>query len=54
MRFEEKSVDSTMGFTALDGLCMGMRPGALDPGVVLTSFEVFGCPLRKWTATKKL
>jgi acetate kinase len=30
-----KSVDSTMGFTALDGLCMGTRPGALDPGVVL-------------------
>ena len=30
-----KSVDSTMGFTALDGLCMGTRPGTLDPGVVL-------------------
>jgi len=30
-----KSVDSTLGFTALDGLCMGSRPGALDPGVVL-------------------
>ena len=28
-----KSVDSTLGFTALDGLCMGTRPGALDPGV---------------------
>ena len=27
-----KSVDSTLGFTALDGLCMGTRPGALDPG----------------------
>jgi len=32
---EGKSVDSTLGFTALDGLCMGTRPGALDPGVVL-------------------
>ena len=30
-----RSVDSTFGFTALDGLCMGTRPGAIDPGVVL-------------------
>jgi acetate kinase len=30
-----RSVDSTMGFTALDGLPMGTRCGALDPGVVL-------------------
>jgi acetate kinase len=30
-----RSVDSTLGFTALDGLCMGTRPGALDPGIVL-------------------
>ncbi len=29
------SVDSTMGFSALDGLPMGTRPGALDPGVLL-------------------
>lgn len=29
------SIDSTMGFTALDGIPMGTRPGALDPGVVL-------------------
>jgi acetate kinase len=29
------SVESTMGFTALDGLAMGTRPGQLDPGVVL-------------------
>jgi acetate kinase len=34
-----KSVDSTFGFTALDGLCMGTRPGALDPGVVLYLFQ---------------
>jgi len=32
---EGKSVDSTLGFTALDGLCMGTRPGSIDPGVVL-------------------
>jgi acetate kinase len=30
-----QSVESTMGFTALDGLPMGTRPGQLDPGVVL-------------------
>lgn len=34
-----KSVDSTFSFTALDGLCMGTRPGALDPGVVLYLFQ---------------
>ena len=30
-----RSIDTTMGFTALDGLAMGTRPGQLDPGVVL-------------------
>ncbi|WP_175945396.1 acetate/propionate family kinase [Caballeronia sp. BCC1704] len=30
-----KSVASTMGFTALDGLMMGTRCGNLDPGVIL-------------------
>ena len=30
-----KSLDTTMGFTALDGLVMGTRCGAIDPGVVL-------------------
>lgn len=30
-----KSIDTTMGFTALDGLVMGTRTGALDPGVIL-------------------
>jgi acetate kinase len=30
-----KSVASTMGFTALDGLPMGTRCGALDPGALL-------------------
>jgi acetate kinase len=32
---EGRSVESTLGFTALDGLPMGTRPGQLDPGVVL-------------------
>lgn len=30
-----RSMDSTMGFTALDGLPMGTRTGAIDPGVLL-------------------
>jgi len=30
-----QSVDSTMGFTALDGLPMSTRTGQLDPGVVI-------------------
>jgi len=34
-----QSVDNTLGFTALDGLCMGTRPGSLDPGVVLFLFQ---------------
>jgi acetate kinase len=32
---EGRSVASTMGFTAVDGLMMGTRTGALDPGVLL-------------------
>ena len=30
-----RSVDSTMGFTALDGLPMGTRCGTIDPGVLI-------------------
>ena len=37
-----KSIDHSLGFTALDGLCMGTRPGALDPGVVLYLFQTLG------------
>ena len=37
-----KSVDSTLGFTALDGLCMGTRPGTVDPGVILHLFQTLG------------
>jgi acetate kinase len=32
---EGRSVDTTMGFTPLDGLMMGTRPGSLDPGILL-------------------
>lgn len=34
-----RSVATTMGFTALDGLPMGTRTGALDPGVLLYLFQ---------------
>lgn len=37
-----KSIDTTMGFTALDGLMMGTRCGALDPGVVLYLLQECG------------
>ncbi|HEV8442030.1 MAG TPA: acetate/propionate family kinase [Steroidobacteraceae bacterium] len=37
-----RSVDCSMGFTALEGLCMGTRPGSLDPGVVLYLFQQRG------------
>ena len=32
---EGRSVDTTMGFTPLDGLPMGTRSGSIDPGLVL-------------------
>jgi acetate kinase len=41
-----RSVDSSLGFTALDGLCMGSRPGGLDPGVVLYLFQQLGLSAR--------
>ncbi len=37
-----RSVDTTMGFTALDGLVMGTRTGSLDPGVVLYLMQHHG------------
>jgi acetate kinase len=37
-----KSIDCTLGFTALDGICMGTRPGAVDPGVILYLFQSLG------------
>ncbi|WOD13477.1 acetate/propionate family kinase [Paraburkholderia kirstenboschensis] len=41
-----KSVGSTMGFTAVDGLPMGTRCGDLDPGVVLYLMEELGMDAR--------
>ena len=37
-----RSVATTMGFTALDGLMMGTRSGALDPGVLLHLMDRHG------------
>jgi acetate kinase len=37
-----QSAESTMGFTALDGLPMGTRTGQIDPGVVLYLIEQKG------------
>lgn len=37
-----KSLDSTMGFSPLDGLPMGTRPGAIDPGVLLNLIDQHG------------
>lgn len=42
-----KSIDSTMGFTAVDGLCMGTRPGALDAGIVLYLFQKLGLTVKQ-------
>jgi len=32
---ERRSIATSMGFTAVEGLVMGTRPGSLDPGVLL-------------------
>ena len=37
-----RSVASTMGFTAVDGLMMGTRCGALDPGVLVHLMDHYG------------
>ena len=37
-----KSIDNSLGFTALDGICMGTRPGSVDPGVILYLFQELG------------
>ncbi len=42
-----RSIDTTMGFTALDGLVMGTRCGALDPGAVLYLFQQKGMTARE-------
>jgi len=39
---DRASIATTMGFTPLDGLVMGTRPGTLDPGAVLYMIEQRG------------
>ena len=41
-----RSVASTMGFTAVDGLVMGTRSGALDPGVLIYLMDRHGLDAR--------
>ncbi len=41
-----RGVASTMGFTAVDGLPMGTRCGALDPGVILYLMDQHGMDAR--------
>lgn len=42
-----KSVDTSMSFTALDGLCMGTRPGSIDPGAILYLFQNLGLSVKE-------
>ena len=42
-----QSVGTTMGFSALDGLMMGTRCGALDPGAVIYLMEIEKLSLEK-------
>jgi acetate kinase len=46
-----RSVDTTMGFTPLDGLVMATRSGAVDPGLVLWLEEHAGMPPGELAAT---
>jgi acetate kinase len=46
-----RSVDTTMGFTPLDGLVMATRSGSIDPGLVLWLEEHVGTPPAELAAT---
>jgi acetate kinase len=46
-----RSVDTTMSFTALDGLVMGTRAGSLDPGVLLHLMRSHGMSLAELEET---
>src|SRR5258705_5198973 len=41
-----RSVASTMGFTAVDGLVMGTRSGAIDPGALIYLMDAYGMGAR--------
>jgi acetate kinase len=38
-----RSIDTTMGFTPLDGLMMGTRSGSVDPGILIHLLRQDGC-----------
>jgi acetate kinase len=42
-----RSVASTMGFTAVDGLMMGTRCGSIDPGVLIHLMDQYGLGARE-------
>jgi acetate kinase len=42
-----RSVATTMGFTAVEGLPMGTRTGAMDPGVLLFMLDELGMTVRE-------
>jgi acetate kinase len=42
-----RSIATTMGFTAVDGLPMGTRSGSLDPGVLLFMIDELGLGARE-------
>jgi len=46
-----RSVDTTMGFTPLDGLVMATRSGSVDPGLLLWLEEHAGTPPAELAAT---
>ena len=46
-----RSVDTTMGFTPLEGLVMATRSGSLDPGLVLWLEEHVGMPPAELAST---
>src|SRR5262249_19526354 len=41
-----RSIATTMGFTAVDGLVMGTRCGAIDPGVLIHLMDAYGLDAR--------
>jgi acetate kinase len=49
-----RSVDTTMGFTPLEGLVMATRSGSVDPGLVLWLAEHVGMPPAELAATLEL
>ena len=45
-----RSIDTSMGFTPLEGLMMARRSGSVDPGLLIYLLEHAGLALATWTA----